>query len=193
MTDGDTLCDHKFEVTAHVPGTDGCWHERQECSICHAERSVKTSIPLDTTQATFFVTREAFYKFCVAADIEGYMTHIELCAGLTAMGIKNEYVEADALDALDAKEREMRHQFKRSRGKGRSRLNEMTQEQVRMVMHGLYRVYWKDGGQSLASVGSLPDGTRWLAPANWVSVPMDRDGAVRAWRSVAYLEIIDGE
>lgn len=40
------------------------------------------------------------------------------------------------------------------------------------VAPGLYRVTWKEsagGGQSLASVGLLHDGTRWLAPTNWVS------------------------
>lgn len=34
---------------------------------------------------------------------------------------------------------------------------------------GLYRVYWADGGSSLAAIGSLYDGTRWLAPTNWVT------------------------
>lgn len=47
----------------------------------------------EATVATFQVTREAFDKFCEAADVEGYIGRIELCAGLTAMGIKNEYVE----------------------------------------------------------------------------------------------------
>lgn len=33
---------------------------------------------------------------------------------------------------------------------------------------GLYKVYWKSGGDSLAAVGVLPNGDRWLAPTNWV-------------------------
>jgi hypothetical protein len=34
---------------------------------------------------------------------------------------------------------------------------------------GLYVVYWRSGGRSLAAVGIGPDGTRWLAPTNWVA------------------------
>lgn len=45
------------------------------------------------TNATFRVTREVFDKFCEAADVEGYIGRIDFCAGLTAIGIKNEYVD----------------------------------------------------------------------------------------------------
>jgi hypothetical protein len=34
---------------------------------------------------------------------------------------------------------------------------------------GLYRVFWKSGGDSLAAIGMNSDGSRWLAPTNWVS------------------------
>lgn len=37
------------------------------------------------------------------------------------------------------------------------------------LKHGVYRIFWKSGGISLASVGSTHDGTRWFAPCNWVS------------------------
>ena len=37
------------------------------------------------------------------------------------------------------------------------------------LKHGLYRIYWKSGGSSVASVGSHADGSRWFAPANWIS------------------------
>ncbi len=33
--------------------------------------------------------------------------------------------------------------------------------------HGLYKIYWFSGGSSLAAIGSLHDGTRWIAPCNW--------------------------
>lgn len=33
--------------------------------------------------------------------------------------------------------------------------------------HGIYEIHWKDGGTSIAAVGSLPNGERWLAPINW--------------------------
>lgn len=39
------------------------------------------------------------------------------------------------------------------------------------LRHGLYRIYWKSGGSSIASIGSLSDGTRWYAPTNWITVP----------------------
>lgn len=45
----------------------------------------------------------------------------------------------------------------------------MTKEEVKKLNHGLYKVYWKSGGSSLAAVGSLHDGGRWLAPCNWSS------------------------
>ncbi len=34
---------------------------------------------------------------------------------------------------------------------------------------GIYKIFWKDGGTSLASVGNLHDGVRWIAPINWTS------------------------
>ena len=37
------------------------------------------------------------------------------------------------------------------------------------VGHGLYRIHWKSGGDSLAAIGVTRDGGRWLAPVNWVS------------------------
>ncbi len=46
----------------------------------------------------------------------------------------------------------------------RHRVNEL-----RETATGLYRVYWKSGeGSSLAAIGMLPSGERWLAPINWV-------------------------
>lgn len=48
----------------------------------------------------------------------------------------------------------------------------MTKQEVQKLDHGLYRIYWKPehgGGNSLASVGSLHDGSRWMAPTNWTS------------------------
>jgi len=39
------------------------------------------------------------------------------------------------------------------------------------IKPGLYRIYWKEkhgGGQSLAAVGVSSDGTKWIAPTNWI-------------------------
>lgn len=42
-----------------------------------------------------------------------------------------------------------------------------TREEILGCPHGIYKVFWKSGGFSLAAVGSLHDGTRWFAPTNW--------------------------
>lgn len=34
---------------------------------------------------------------------------------------------------------------------------------------GLYRIYWKSGGNSLAAIGRDKLGELWIAPTNWVS------------------------
>lgn len=40
-------------------------------------------------------------------------------------------------------------------------------EDLHTVPLGLYEIFWKDGGSSLASVGNLHEGVRWIAPINW--------------------------
>ena len=37
--------------------------------------------------------------------------------------------------------------------------------------HGIYRLWWRSGGSSLASVGSDCAGNHWYMPANWVTGP----------------------
>lgn len=32
---------------------------------------------------------------------------------------------------------------------------------------GVYRIWWKSGGSSVASIGNDYNGNRWMAPANW--------------------------
>lgn len=65
----------------------------------------------------------------------------------------------------------------------------MTQEEAKKLSHGLYRISWKEGGASLAAVGSLYDGTRWFAPTNWTN--QSTEGiASTSWRMVDYVELI---
>lgn len=45
----------------------------------------------------------------------------------------------------------------------------MTKEEVQKLNHGVYRLYWSARTYSLASVGSLQNGDRWFACANWTS------------------------
>ena len=59
---------------------------------------------------------------------------------------------------------------------------------------GLYRVFWRadmGGGQSLAAVGVTYNGMRWLAPTNWITVPMDRDRVKDSWNLVERVELIE--
>ncbi len=51
---------------------------------------------------------------------------------------------------------------------------------------GLYRIYWKSGGVSLAAVGQTENGDRWLAPTNWVMPSARRE----AWSDVERVELI---
>lgn len=45
----------------------------------------------------------------------------------------------------------------------------MEREEVQKLPLGLYRVHWLDCAEpSLAAVGQTHDGTRWLAPTNWI-------------------------
>lgn len=55
------------------------------------------------------------------------------------------------------------------------------------VRPGLYRVWWTEGGSSLAAVGVNRSGGRWLAPLNWVAPPED----FTRWDTVLRLDPID--
>jgi len=61
----------------------------------------------------------------------------------------------------------------------------MVNEQVKP---GLYRVFWKSGGSSLASVGMKADGGMWLAPINWITPTVDQSD----WAMVARLYRLAG-
>ena len=45
----------------------------------------------------------------------------------------------------------------------------MNYSDVQDMKHGIYRIHWKEGGSSLAAVGSDHNGFRWFAPTNWIS------------------------
>jgi hypothetical protein len=42
---------------------------------------------------------------------------------------------------------------------------------VEQLTLGLYFLYWKEGGGSVAAVGMDERGRHWYAPTNWISVP----------------------
>lgn len=45
----------------------------------------------------------------------------------------------------------------------------MSEAELQSCPLGLYKVWWKSGGSSLAAIGMMSDGKRWIAPTNWVS------------------------
>lgn len=58
--------------------------------------------------------------------------------------------------------------------------------------HGLYILYWKSGGFSLAAVGSLHSGERWFAATNWVAVG-PTSIASTGWDLVESAELVESE
>jgi hypothetical protein len=54
---------------------------------------------------------------------------------------------------------------------------------------GLYRVFWKSGGSSVAAIGMLGNGDRWLAPTNWTKPTEDQD----IWAGIEKVELITSE
>ena len=62
----------------------------------------------------------------------------------------------------------------------------MTRAEARKLANGVYRVFWKAGGGSVAAIGQTADGSAWLAPANWISIDMHG----LHWRKVERVELI---
>lgn len=65
----------------------------------------------------------------------------------------------------------------------------MNKNQIEKVVHGIYKIFWKEGGISVASVGSTPDGKRWFAPTNWTNVPSFNWGLVKKLELITDQEI----
>lgn len=69
---------------------------------------------------------------------------------------------------------------------------DMTKEEVQKLKHGVYRLYWSARTYSLASVGSLHDGSRWFACANWTSETEEGvTGSGDDWNSVLKAVLIE--
>ncbi len=66
----------------------------------------------------------------------------------------------------------------------------MKKRKVQELNHGLYKIYWKSGGSSLASVGSDRGGARWMAPVNWVS-PISSHAD--HWKAVRKIKLIKAQ
>ncbi len=44
----------------------------------------------------------------------------------------------------------------------------MTLEEIRWKKNGIYRVFWREGGVTVAANGCMSDGAPWLASTNWL-------------------------
>jgi hypothetical protein len=66
----------------------------------------------------------------------------------------------------------------------------MTIKDAKKLNNGLYRIFWKGGGPSLASIGRLHDGTPWFAPTNWVS-EFAKGIACTNWRMINFVQLLD--
>lgn len=64
----------------------------------------------------------------------------------------------------------------------------MTREEARKLVDGVYHVWWKRGGRSVASIGHNINGDAWIAPANWLSI----DVYGLHWKTVERVELIFG-
>lgn len=64
----------------------------------------------------------------------------------------------------------------------------MNEKQSQQLVSGFYRLFWADGGSSLAAVGVCKDGGRWMAPINWVKPSSSQ----RNWKKVVhYVKLVE--
>lgn len=61
----------------------------------------------------------------------------------------------------------------------------MTKREAKKLQHGIYRIHWKMGGSSLASLGSKSNGDKWIAATNWIS-----GSNSNCWRFVDKVEFL---
>jgi hypothetical protein len=68
----------------------------------------------------------------------------------------------------------------------------MRKDDVAKLPNGVYRVHWKfDAGISVAAIGTLPDGKRWIAPANWTTPTWDTVASGYHWHRIERVELIE--
>lgn len=61
----------------------------------------------------------------------------------------------------------------------------MTKIETKKLPLGLYKLFWKSGGWSLASVGQDESGNKWIAPTNWIT-----PSATDYWTKISRVEQI---
>lgn len=50
----------------------------------------------------------------------------------------------------------------------------MTKAEIKTYPLGIFKIYWKSGGSSMAAIGQIENGDRWLAPVNWTHTTEDQ-------------------
>ena len=68
-----------------------------------------------------------------------------------------------------------------------------TYKEILECPHGLYRIFWHSGGSSVAAVGSLYDGTRWVAPTNWTSLDNPASTLEKCIKDIKSMEFLLGQ
>ena len=53
---------------------------------------------------------------------------------------------------------------------------------------GVYKIKWKGGGSSLASIGCDAQGRLWMAPSNWIN--MDKTYIDNCLEGIKYFKLI---
>jgi hypothetical protein len=69
----------------------------------------------------------------------------------------------------------------------------MTKQEYNSLPLGLYRIFWKQscgGGMSLAAIGMTENGSRWIAPTNWVAPASSPTSIYKTRRSILRVEMV---
>lgn len=66
----------------------------------------------------------------------------------------------------------------------------MLTTEIHKLKFGVYRVWWKSGGSSVASLGYFSDGRRWLAPSNWITLLDDYEDV---WKDIRKMTFLAGQ
>ena len=64
----------------------------------------------------------------------------------------------------------------------------MKKEKVQKLDHGIYRVYWKSGGSSVCTVGTLKDGDKWIRHTNRTNKDILFNKKI--WKSVRRMKLL---
>ena len=67
----------------------------------------------------------------------------------------------------------------------------MNEQEVKELKLGVYRLYWVEGGTSVACVGQTYSGNKWYAPSNWTTSDQGHLTIVgKDWDKIEKVELI---